>query len=57
MLVGHPKSYMEVDDPKAVEEKVMRSSYDSTDKAIGSLSLLFLCVVSHLKYIIFRQVA
>lgn len=35
MLVGHPKSYMEVDDPKAVEEKVMRSSYDSTDKAIG----------------------
>ena len=35
MLVGHPKSYMEVDDPKGVEERIMRSSYDSTDKAIG----------------------
>lgn len=35
MLVGHPKSCMEVDDLKGVGERVKRSSYDSTDKAIG----------------------
>lgn len=35
VLIGHPKSCMEVDDPKGVGERVMRNSYYSTDKAIG----------------------